>query len=97
MKLIFLLLTLIFCFSFVRSKDQVSFKHFKADTGEYWDVDRSETDSKEKLQLHLIPLVHNFISVPEPVLVFVYSTHTFTFSFHPIVTSAICSQGPPHV
>lgn len=98
MKLLFLLLTLICCFSFVGSKNHLNLKHAKATSGQvYWEVDNTERDTKEKFQLQLIPLVHDFLFVPEAIISFVYPTHSFTFSFHTIVAIEICSQGPPAV
>ena len=88
MKLFVLLLTIMFCFSVIGSKNLVSFQQ---------DIERSENDDEKKFQLQLIPIVHNFISIPEVAFAFVYPTHDFTISFHPSITSEICSQGPPLV
>ena len=88
MKLLFLILTLVFCFSFVGSKNQVSFTS---------GTEYSESDSKHKIDLQLAPLLSFLLVIPEPESTYVSTEHSFSISFSPIVAFEICSQGPPAV
>lgn len=88
MKVLFLLLTLVCCLSFIGSKNQVRFPT----ESEY-----TEHESRVKLVLDLVPVISALLTVPVVSSFIVTPEAHFSFSFTPLITTEICSQGPPVV
>lgn len=97
MKLVFLILTILFCLAFVGPKNQINSSHAKSNQGQVWDADNAERDAREKSLSQTLALVSDFISVPERFSFIVQDSYEYVSPIQFCVSHKVLSRGPPAV